>query len=136
MTAAILPPSAAPVHPLTTFDQAAFDTAVERAERDCASRPRWLRAVKKAAEHLRDPQCPWQFDPRTQELLITSATDHTTRYTVRAGSCPCPADSICWHRAARRLLILAGEIATERTQPSQPRKPYAEVCAAADELYR
>ena len=130
-TAAILPPATATVHPVTTFDRAAFDTAVERAERDCEGRPRWSRALKKAADHLRDPECRWQLDPRTQDLLITSS-DRTTRYTVRAGHCSCLADSICWHRAARRLLILAGEIATQR---SQPRKPYAEVCADADELY-
>lgn len=132
MTATILPSPTPTVQPAASFDRAAFDAAVERAERDCADRPRWLRAVKKAADYLPQDWCHWQLDPHTLELLITSS-DHVTRYTVRAGYCPCAADSICWHRAARRLLILAGEIAKER---SQPRKPYTEVCAEADELYQ
>lgn len=131
MTAAILPPHAPTVQPLTTFDRAAFDAAVAQAERDCVGYPRWTRALTKAAEYLPQEWCTWQLDPRTLELRITSS-DRTTRYTVSAGRCNCPADSICWHRAARRLLILAGEIATQR---SQPRKPYADVCAQADELY-
>lgn len=132
MTATILPPSTTTVQPLTTFDRAAFDSAVERAERDCDGFPRWTRALTKAAEYLPQDWCKWQLDPRTQELLITSS-DRTTRYSVSAGWCSCPAESICWHRAARRLLILAGEIATQR---SQPRQPYADVCAAADALYQ
>ena len=134
MTCAILPPPAATVQaqPITTFDRAAFDAAVKRAERDCASYQRWSRAVEKAAANLRDPKCQWQLDPCTNELRITSATNRTKRYTVTAGQCSCPADSICWHRAARRLLILAGEISAQR---SQPRKPYTDVCAEADELY-
>jgi hypothetical protein len=133
MTATILPSPAATVQvqAITTFDRAAFNAAVERAKRDCASYLRWSRAVEKATEYLDQDWCKWQLDPRTCELLITSS-DRVTRYTVSAGQCSCPADSICWHRAARRLLILAGEISAQR---SQPRKPYTDVCAEADELY-
>lgn len=131
MTATILPPPAAPVQPVTTFDGDAFKAAVERAERDCAGFPRWTRALKKAAEYLPQDWCTWQLDPHTLELCITSS-DRETRYTVTTGHCNCPADSICWHRAARRLLILAGEIAVQR---SQPRKPYADVCDDANALY-
>jgi hypothetical protein len=55
--------------------------------------------------------CTWQFDGEI--LLVKSATDDM-HYVVTAERCECKAyvgGKPCWHRAARRLLIKAAEIA-------------------------
>ncbi len=57
--------------------------------------------------------CPWHFDGET--LVIQSATSDQ-RYTVTAEGCACKAFwdcQPCWHRAARRLLIKAAQMASQ-----------------------
>ncbi len=85
--------------------------AVAQARQECARDARWLRAVNRAAVNLET--CPWQFDGET--LVITSATSDR-RYTVTAEGCACKAFwdcQPCSHRAARRLLIKAAQMATQ-----------------------
>lgn len=117
MTSPILSSSPMTVQPITTFDQLAFDSAVARAKHNCAGHGRWLSAVEKAATYLVQEWCTWRLDPHTLEFSIPSSSEHTTRYTVSTGSCSCPADRICWHRAARRLVILTDEIAKAQSLP-------------------
>ena len=53
----------------------------------------------------------WQFDGET--LIVKSATEDM-HYTVTKDGCECKAflaGRACWHRAARKLLIKAAQIA-------------------------
>ena len=91
--------------------------ALAQARSECMSDRRWLNAVNRAALNLE--ACPWQFDGET--LVIQSATSDN-RYTVTKDGCECKAfldGWPCWHRAGRRLLIKAAEIA---------RRPLVELC--------
>ena len=105
--------------------------AIAQARRECADSQRWLNAVNRAAVELMLPG--WQFDGET--LRMPSATNPDDKYTIDASGCNCRAGragSPCKHRAARRLLIKAAELAEKATQP---RKSYEQVCADADALY-
>ena len=87
--------------------------ALAAARTEAAEHRAWINAINRAALNLE--ACSWAFDGDT--LRIASATSKGTRYTVNAlGFCECKAakDSRpCWHRAARRLLIKAAELANE-----------------------
>ena len=119
--------------------------ALQEARRQCGQQLRWLNALNRAALNLE--ACPWQFDGET--LVISSATS-STRYTVDACGCGCRAaakGNPCWHRAARRLLVKAAEMAYPASAtngyqdaPAQPftdaRPSFAELTAAVNaELY-
>ncbi len=83
--------------------------ALALARKECEQDKRWLNAVNRAALNLE--ACQWQFDGHT--LLVKSATEDI-HYTVTADGCECKAflaNRPCWHRAARRLLIKAAEMA-------------------------
>ncbi len=91
--------------------------ALQEARRQCGQHLRWLNALNRAALNLE--ACPWQFDGET--LVIHSATDTSTRYTVDAQGCQCRAaqkGNPCWHRAAHRLLVKAAEMAQQPPRPS------------------
>ena len=101
--------------------------ALAAARAECAQYTAWLNAVNRAALNLE--ACPWQFDGET--LRIGSASS-STRYTVTADGCECKAYEAgrpCWHRAARRLLLKAAEMA------QQPCKSSAELQAEVDALF-
>ncbi len=103
--------------------------ALAAARAECAQYTAWLNAVNRAALNLE--ACPWQFDGET--LRIGSASS-STRYTVTAEGCECKADRDgrpCWHRAARRLLVKAAELAH---RPA-PAKTMAELQADVDALF-
>ena len=105
--------------------------AIAQARVECADSRRWLNAVNRAAVELLVSH--WQFDGET--LRIASATNPDDKYTVDAHGCTCragQADKPCKHRAARRLLLKAAELAQ---RAAQPRKSYEQVCADADALY-
>ncbi len=96
--------------------------ALAQARAECAGDTRWLNAVNRAALNLE--ACPWQFDGET--LVIQSATSDK-RYTVTAEGCACKAfldGRPCWHRAARRLLIKAAELA------AAPQVEHCPMCSA------
>ena len=104
--------------------------ALHAARAACQQDRRWLNAVNRAALNLE--ACPWQFDGET--LVIASATTQGTRYTVTSECCQCKAHRDgrpCWHRAARRLLVKAAEMA----QQPAPAKTMAELQAAVDALF-
>ena len=85
--------------------------ALARARAECIGQVAWMNAINRAALNLES--CVWQFDGET--LVIASASSHK-RYTVTQQSCECKAfaDGVpCWHRAARRLLIKATELAKQ-----------------------
>lgn len=89
--------------------------ALQAARVEAAQHAAWMNAINRAALNLE--ACPWQFDGEV--LIIASATAGGTRYTVDAQGCGCRAHAAgrpCWHRAARRLLIKAAEMA----QPAAP----------------
>lgn len=100
-------------------------TALRQARIEAAEHRAWINAINRAALNLE--ACWWSFDG--DDLLIESATDSSLRYTVDAHGCECKASkkgSPCWHRAARRLLVKAGEMQV---------RTLAEVQAAADEMF-
>ncbi len=104
--------------------------ALAAARAECAQYTAWLNAVNRAALNLE--ACPWQFDGET--LVIASATTQGTRYTVTPDGCQCKAHRDgrpCWHRAARRLLVKAAELAH---RPA-PAKTMAELQAEVDALF-
>ncbi len=120
--------------------------ALQEARRQCGQQLRWLNALNRAALNLE--ACPWQFDGDV--LVIASASDGSSRYTVDTHGCECRAaqkGNPCWHRAARRLLVKAAEMtytasATNGYQdaPLRPfedaRPSFAELTAAINaELY-
>ncbi len=100
------------------INRTAVAQAVDQARVECAGQVAWLNAINRAAVNLE--RCFWQFDGET--LLVASATSDR-RYTVTAQGCACKAyldGRPCWHRAARRLLVKAGELAQ--------RQEYVETC--------
>ncbi len=100
--------------------------ALAQARRECSQDKSWLNAINRAALNLE--ACPWQFDGAV--LIITSATEPDRRYTVQNGACDCKAFEAgrpCWHRAARRLLIKAAELAQQ---------PLDEPCPMCGQLIR
>ncbi len=104
--------------------------ALRYARAKCVASQRWLNAVNRAALNLE--ACRWVFDGDT--LVIASATTQGTRYTVTPDGCGCKAHQDgrpCWHRAARRLLVKAAELAAA----GQPAKSMAELQAAVDDLF-
>ena len=87
----------------------AMGKALAQARRDSADSKSWLNAINRAALNLE--ACQWQFDGET--LIVKSATEDL-HYTVTKDGCECKAflaGRACWHRAARRLLIKAAELA-------------------------
>ena len=87
----------------------AMGKALAPARKNCTESKSWLNAINRAALNLE--ACMWQFDGET--LVIKSATQDT-HYTVTKDGCECKAflaGRACWHRAARRLLIKAAELA-------------------------
>lgn len=108
--------------------------AVRQARIDATGHHTWITAINKAAVYLES--VTWQFDG--EELLIGSATDTSLRYTVDAHGCDCKAGlkgTPCWHRASRRLLIKAAEMAQDSRTVAKQIRSLAEVQAAADEIF-
>lgn len=108
--------------------------AVRQARIDAAAHPAWITAINKAAVYLES--VTWQFNG--EDLLIGSATDTSLRYTVDAYGCDCKAGlkgKPCWHRAARRLLCKAAEMAQDGRKVDTMLRSLAEVQAAADEMF-
>ncbi len=84
--------------------------ALQAARIEAHEHQAWITAINRAALNLE--ACKWQFDG--DDLRIESATNSGTYYTVTAAGCLCKAGAAgkaCWHRAARRLLIKAAELA-------------------------
>ena len=107
--------------------------ALQAARREAAQHQAWMNAINKAALYLAGDQ--WAFDGDI--LIIHSATTSGARYTVTADGCCCKAGQAgrpCWHRAARRLLIKAAELAT-RPAPQFTPAELARRQAAADSLF-
>lgn len=105
--------------------------ALQAARTEAAEHQAWINAINRAALNLE--ACAWQFDG---EILIIQSATNAGRYVVDVSGCQCKAHAAgrpCWHRAARRLLIKAAEMATPRAP--QPRRAFADVQAAADSLY-
>src|SRR5687768_2432957 len=85
--------------------------ALQLARTEAAEHRAWINALNRAALNLE--ACRWQFDGEV--LVMHSATDPKVSYIVTATGCPCKAGAAgrpCWHRAARRLLLKAAEMAT------------------------
>ncbi len=96
--------------------------ALQQARRECADHLAWLNALNRAALNLEAGF--WQFDGDI--LVVSSATKQGTRYVVDAIGCTCKAGQAgrpCWHRAARRLLLKAAELA-------QPKRALCPMCGA------
>ncbi len=107
--------------------------ALQAARTEAAAHKAWMTAINRAALNLE--ACGWQFDGDT--LVITSATTKGTRYHVDCSGCDCKAgkdSKPCWHRAARRLLRKAAELATV-APVATPRKSAAQVEREAAELF-
>lgn len=105
--------------------------ALAAARTEAAHYSAWINAINRAALNLE--ACRWQFDGEI--LVITSATS-TARYTVDAQGCGCKAHQAgrpCWHRAARRLLCKAAEMAAQPAQASG--RSFAELQADVDALF-
>jgi len=106
--------------------------ALAAARKEAAEYNAWMNAINKAALNLE--ACRWQFDG---ECLIISSASSTRRYTVDTRGCQCPAaatGSPCWHRAARRLLIKAAELAHVPPVASITTASLVAAQAAVDEL--
>ena len=115
---------------IANVSRAAVGHALREARIACAHSIRWTNALNRAALDLE--ACRWAFDGET--LVIASATTQGTRYTVSPDGCGCKAHQDgrpCWHRAARRLLVKAAELAAA----GQPAKSMAELQAAVDDLF-
>lgn len=83
--------------------------AIALAREECAADKRWLNAINRAALNLE--ACQWQFDGIV--FIVKSATEDI-HYNVTPDGCECKAflsGKPCWHRAARRLLLKAAELA-------------------------
>jgi hypothetical protein len=88
--------------------------ALTAARTEAAEHKAWINAINRAAMNLE--ACRWQFDGEV--LRIESATKSNSYYLVSADGCPCQAGGKgkpCWHRAARRLLCKAAEMAKPKT---------------------
>ena len=99
--------------------------ALQQARKECGQHLRWLNALNRAALNLE--ACPWQFDGDV--LVIASASDGSSRYTVDVHGCGCRAaqkGNPCWHRAARRLLVKAAELAAPAPVPAPVPAPTPE----------
>lgn len=108
--------------------------AVRQARIDAAQSPRWITAINRAAVYMES--CSWQWNGET--LLVSSATDTSLRYTVDASGCDCKAGvkgTPCWHRAARRLLCKAAEMAQDNQRTTTLLRTLAEVQADVDEIF-
>lgn len=93
-----------------SISRPAVARAVAAARAACAATPRWLNAVNRAALELEAVR--WYFDGDV--LKMESSTTPGTWYTVNGHSCTCAAAHAgkpCKHRAARRLLRKAAELA-------------------------
>ena len=103
--------------------------ALRQARIEAAEHRAWFNAINRAALNLE--ACRWAFDGET--LVIASATTQGTRYTVTPEGCQCKAQRDgrpCWHRAARRLLVKAAEMARLPVH-----KSFTELQAEVDELF-
>jgi hypothetical protein len=83
--------------------------AIAIAREECKEDKRWLNAVNRAALNLE--ACQWQFDGI---VFIVKSTTEDIHYNVTPDGCECKAflsGKPCWHRAARRLLLKAAELA-------------------------
>jgi hypothetical protein len=108
------------------------ELAIEQARSEAANHRAWANAIERAEPMLLQQQ--WQFDGDT--LVIRSASSMSRKYTVTGHGCDCKAgrDGIpCKHRAARRLLVKASELAT--TPAPTLRKSAAQVEQEAAELF-
>lgn len=124
--------------------------ALTAARTEAAEHQAWINAINRAALNLE--ACRWQFDGEV--LRIESATQSNSYYLVGADGCPCVAGGKgkpCWHRAARRLLCKAAEMAQpkpvtykgftytpaqlEAARQARIVAGYAEAQAAVDELF-
>lgn len=101
----------------TLITRQSVAAALSAARMACAEHNAWMNAINRAALNLE--ACRWQFDGDI--LSIASASNVSTRYTVSAQGCECKAQAAgrpCWHRAARRLLVKAAELASSK--PAAP----------------
>ena len=90
-------------------NRTAVARALAQARAECVGQVAWINAINRAALNLES--CWWQFDG---DILVVASASSEGRYTVTEKGCECKAFQkglACWHRAARRLLILAAEIA-------------------------
>ena len=118
--------------------------ALQAARTEAAEHRAWINAINRAALNLES--CPWQFDG---EILVIASATSASRYTVDAHGCACKAGQAgrpCWHRAARRLLVKASELAYTASSTNgyqdAPLHPFddgkpsmGEMQAAVDELF-
>ena len=112
-------------------NRTAVARALAQARAECVGQVAWMNAINRAALNLES--CRWQFDGET--LVIASASTDR-RYTVTPGGCGCKAfldGKPCWHRAARRLLIKAAELA--RTPPRVERCPMCGAVIEGQQFY-
>jgi len=96
--------------PHAAVNRSTVARAVVAARTACASYPHWLNAVNRAALELEAVR--WYFNGDV--LKMESSTSAGTWYTVDSYGCTCRAGSAgkpCKHRAARRLLRKAIELA-------------------------
>ncbi len=108
--------------------------AIAYARQACANDQRWLNAVNRAVGELTVPG--WQFDGET--LRMPSASNPGRKYTVTDHSCDCPAGKKgvpCKHRAARRLLIRAAEIARQAQRPRYTAADHTRIQKESAELF-
>ena len=93
---------------------------------------RWTRAIYRAAANLAAGQ--FSYDGR-MVILHSATSSKVYRIDTREPmQCSCKAHErglLCWHISAARLLVRAAE---HHAAP-RPRKSYAELQAAVDELF-
>lgn len=114
---------------LDSFKQACADARLTTMAKN---EHQWLRAIERAEARMLRSDARWYFDGRVLKVHSSTRTS-TTMYTVTPRACTCEAfrrGLPCWHRAARRLLVRAMELA--RKQLEQQR--YAELTTELDEL--
>ncbi len=124
MTATTVPQ---PINFTRTDLNAAVNAALAKVTDD-----RWTRAIYRAAANLAAGQ--FSYDGRM--VILHSATSSTVyRIDTREPmQCSCKAHErglLCWHITAARLIVRAAE---HHAAP-RPRKSYAELQAAVDELF-
>lgn len=122
----------------TLITRQSVAAALAAARVEAATHAAWMNAINRAALNLE--ACRWQFDG---EILVIHSASTAARYSVDAHGCQCKAHTAgrpCWHRAARRLLIKAAEMAVQA--PTAPAAPAvriltmpAQLQAAADALF-
>jgi hypothetical protein len=115
----------------TLITRQSVAAALAAARVEAAQHAAWMNAINRAALNLE--ACIWQFDG---DILVIHSATSAARYTVDAHGCQCKAHDAgrpCWHRAARRLLVKAAEMAAP--QVTRPRRSPAELQAAADALF-